>query len=117
MSEQMDAVRVKGSALKWVRLAKYCELSGDTTDAVYQRRKSLEWVEGVESMVGPDNKIWINLEEVERWVEGRNQPHRPVLKRHVLVVHRAGRFVERFARGCNHAVVALFHVVLLSFVA
>lgn len=61
--------------MKWVRLSKYCEMSGDTADAVYYRRKTMQWTEGVQSKVGPDNKIWVNPEEVEKWVENHKSPH------------------------------------------
>jgi len=55
--------------MKWVRLKKYCELSGDTAEAVKARRSNGKWAEGKHSKKGPDNKIWVNLEEVDKWVE------------------------------------------------
>ena len=56
--------------MKWVELCKYTELTGDTKDAVNAKRKNGIWIEGVHWKKGPDNKIWINIQEVERWVEG-----------------------------------------------
>ena len=56
--------------LKWVKLAKYCELSGETRDAVMKKRTSGKFLDGVHSRIAPDGNVWINLEEVEKWVTG-----------------------------------------------
>jgi hypothetical protein len=55
--------------MKWVKLKKYCELSGDTASAVHTRRNRGIWLDGVESRVGPDGNLWINVKEVDRWIE------------------------------------------------
>lgn len=71
------------SYLKWVRLKKYCEYSGDTVAAVRARRKKGLWLNGIQCCIGPDGKLWVNLNEVERWVEkqmvhtGAKQPPLP----------------------------------------
>ena len=52
----------------WVKLNKYCDLTGDTPDAVYAKRNKGLWVEGTHSQIGPDGKLWINLPEVQKWV-------------------------------------------------
>lgn len=57
--------------LTWVTLAKYCVLSGETKQAVYAKRKKSIWLEGVHSTLGPDGKIWVNIKEVEKWVQQR----------------------------------------------
>lgn len=54
--------------MKWVKLPKYCELSGDTPDAVHARRKKGHWVDGIHCQVRNKN-LWINTEAVEKWVE------------------------------------------------
>lgn len=54
--------------MKWVKLDKYCELSGDTKQAVYFRRKTFLWKEGVQLRKDPQNRLWVNLEEVENWL-------------------------------------------------
>lgn len=54
--------------MKWVKLPKYCELSGDTPNAVHARRKKGHWVDGVHCQVRNKN-LWINTEAVEQWVE------------------------------------------------
>ena len=55
--------------MKWVKLKKYCELSGDTSNAVHAKRRKGIWLDGRECRVAPDGNLWINLTEVEQWVE------------------------------------------------
>ena len=59
--------------MKWVKLKKYCEISGDTSNAVHAKRKRGVWLDGIQCQVGPDGNIWINVIEVERWVEHGNK--------------------------------------------
>lgn len=61
---------VLAPAIKWIRLAKYCELTGDTSDAVHARRRKRQWSDGVQCRIGPDGNLWIDPQEVTRWVEG-----------------------------------------------
>jgi hypothetical protein len=69
--------------LKWVRLKKYCELSGDTPDAVHARRRKGEWLNDRHCRLAPDKHVWINLSEVEKWVE---QTNNVVMRRRLLRV-------------------------------
>lgn len=63
--------------LRWVRLSKWCELTGVTPNSVHKWRQRGEWVDGVQCRIGPDGKVWVNLEEGNRWVEGsRSVPTR-----------------------------------------
>ncbi|KTC98711.1 hypothetical protein [Legionella erythra] len=55
--------------LKWVKLKKYCQDSGDTANAVHAKRKKGVWLDGIQCKIGPDGNVWINLIEVEKWVE------------------------------------------------
>ena len=59
--------------MKWVKLKKYCQDTGDTSNAVHAKRKRGMWLDGVQCKIGPDGNIWINLIEVERWVEYGNK--------------------------------------------
>lgn len=59
--------------MKWVKLKKYCNDSGDTANAVHAKRKKGVWLDGIQCKMGPDGNIWINLIEVERWVENGNK--------------------------------------------
>ena len=55
--------------MKWVRLKKYCELSGDTEYAVRHRRVRGIWLDGIHARLAPDKRLWVNLDEVNKWVE------------------------------------------------
>lgn len=59
--------------MKWVKLKKYCQLSGDTPQAIHARRHKRQWLDGVHSKVGPDGNLWVNIIEVEKWVEKNEQ--------------------------------------------
>lgn len=66
---QRAAPEVFACPLRWIRLQTYCRLSGDTSDAVHSRRRKRKWIDGVHCRVGPDDHLWINPEEVNRWIE------------------------------------------------
>ena len=44
---------------KWVRLNRYCELTGDTSSAVHARRKKGVWIDGKHTTLAPDGKLWV----------------------------------------------------------
>jgi hypothetical protein len=54
-------------AIEWVKLTKYCDLSGDTPDAVHGRRRLGKWQDGDQCKVA-DGHLWINIPRVEQWV-------------------------------------------------
>ncbi|OEZ90740.1 hypothetical protein [Duganella phyllosphaerae] len=54
--------------LNWVKLGRYIELSGDTTDAVQSRRKAGKWLDGRECKM-VDGRLWIDLRAVEAWID------------------------------------------------
>lgn len=58
------------ATLEWVRLPRYCELSGDTPDAVRARRRKRQWRDGVECKVDPGGNLWVNPAAVNRWITG-----------------------------------------------
>ena len=77
--------------MKWVKLKKYCELSGDTPKAVHGRRYRGDWLDGVQSRLGPDGNLWIYLQEVDRWIEEGHLATQAGLKRqlnHSSFTHR-----------------------------
>lgn len=59
--------------IEWVKLVKYCELTGETRDSVMKKRSSGMFLDGVHCKIAPDGNIWVNLAEVEKWVEQGNQ--------------------------------------------
>ena len=54
--------------VRWVRLTRWCELTGDTKDAVYSRRHQGKWADGVHCKLA-DSKLWINVPEALKWIE------------------------------------------------
>jgi hypothetical protein len=52
----------------WVKLKKYCELTGDSPAAVHARRRSDKWLDGVQCRVA-DDLLWVSLPEAQKWVE------------------------------------------------
>lgn len=58
--------------MKWVKLGKYCELSGDTEDAVYNRRRKGVWLDGRECKL-VHGSLWVNTEAVNEWIEKTKQ--------------------------------------------
>lgn len=55
-------------SLKWIKLNRWCELTGDTRDAVHARRKTGKWQDDIHCRVR-DGNLWINVEEGQSWVE------------------------------------------------
>lgn len=56
----------------WVKLKKYCELTGDSPAAVHARRRSGKWLDGVQCRIA-DDLLWVNLLEAQKWVETWNE--------------------------------------------
>lgn len=56
---------------RWVKLAKHCEATGDTRDAVHARRRKHIWQDGVQCKIGPDGNLYINPTEYNKWVESQ----------------------------------------------
>lgn len=73
-TSQQDTPGIGAPARDWIRLPKYCEITGDTADAVHARRRKRQWLDGKQCIIGPDGNLWICREEVNRWVESNLQP-------------------------------------------
>ncbi|RDE25181.1 excisionase [Motiliproteus coralliicola] len=58
---------------KWVRLKKYCELTGETESSVRLKREQGHWAEGFHyKKLAADSRIWIHTERVDQWVENES---------------------------------------------
>ena len=55
--------------IRWIMLAKYCEATGDTANAVHARRRKRQWIDGVHCVVDPNGNLRVNPEAVNEWVE------------------------------------------------
>lgn len=59
-------------ALGWVPINRYCELFGETADAVDKRLRSGHWLRNVHVRQPPGSKqSWVNIEAVNDWAAGR----------------------------------------------
>lgn len=58
---------------RYVRPAKFEELTGFTKKAVERKVQSGAWREGKEYRRAPDGNILVDLDGYERWVEGQRQ--------------------------------------------
>lgn len=56
--------------MKWVRLKRYCEATGETADSLKHLRASGKLAEGVHWRKDQLGRIWVNTEAMQRWVEG-----------------------------------------------
>ena len=44
--------------MNWVKLKKYCELSGDTMNAVHSKRRKGIWLDGQHCRLAPDGNLF-----------------------------------------------------------
>jgi hypothetical protein len=56
---------------KWVRIKKLCEITGETDDGARYNMTSGMWPEDLLWRKAPNGRIYINVENYNRWVEGR----------------------------------------------
>jgi hypothetical protein len=55
--------------MKWVKLKRYCELTGETSDSVHSKRRAGHFIDNIHTKIADDGNLWVNLEQVEKWVE------------------------------------------------
>lgn len=67
--------------MKWVKLKRYCERSGDTQDAVQKKLARGIWLDGVQIKTAPDGARWVNEEAVDQWVERATHGDQGIKKR------------------------------------
>ncbi len=60
----------KHGVISWVKLNRFCELTGYTPDAIYAKMRKGAWAEGLHWRKAPDGHIMVNIEAYDRWVEG-----------------------------------------------
>jgi hypothetical protein len=62
------AAEIHHYPVRWVKLERYCELTGDTEEAVRGRRARGEWLDGRHVRLRK-RRLWVNLPEADKWVE------------------------------------------------
>lgn len=56
--------------MRFVRVKKFCEMTGYSEAAVYHKISGGVWMENREYRKGPDNVTLVDVEGYERWVLG-----------------------------------------------
>src|SRR5262245_13423413 len=52
---------------RWIRLSKYCELTGETEKAVRRRLEEGKWIRGQHARL-VERRWWVNFAEAQLWV-------------------------------------------------
>lgn len=60
--------------IRYVLIPKFCAESGYTEKAVRRKIEEGAWVEGRQYRRAPDGRLMIDVEGVEKWVEGQLGP-------------------------------------------
>lgn len=60
--------------MRYVLIPKFCAESGYTEKAVRLKIERGVWIEGRQWRKAPDGHVMIDIEGVERWVEGQLEP-------------------------------------------
>lgn len=99
-------------------MKRYCELSGDTPDAIQKKAARGIWLEGLHFKTAPDGARWINTQAVDDWVESGGQQvklsralstartwaldeRRAMDEKRLAVVSAFGSTVRRVTRASN----------------
>ena len=53
----------------WVRLSKYCELTGETKNTFNKKRFTGQIRDGYHAKLAADGAIWVHIERMSQWVE------------------------------------------------
>jgi hypothetical protein len=64
---------------KLITLKKYCELTGETKGAVYQRIYAANWLLNVHYLKC-DGRIWVKFYQAQKWVMNQNKATIQALK-------------------------------------
>lgn len=57
--------------MNWVLINKLVDATGYTNNAIRAKIKKGVWQEGRHFRKAPDGRLFFNLKEIQRWVEGK----------------------------------------------
>ena len=57
--------------IKWVRINKFCNETGESDDAVRSNISGGTWPEGILWKKAPNGRIYIHTRNFNKWVEGQ----------------------------------------------
>ena len=55
----------------WVLIRKFVELVGYSDDAVRAKMRRGVWIKDLHWRKAPDGRIFLNIEAIQRWIEGK----------------------------------------------
>lgn len=73
--------------MRFVTIGKFCSETGFTQLSVHRRIKVGEWREGLHLRRTPDGQTLIDIEAVERWIEGRDVSARQAAAKPTAAAH------------------------------
>lgn len=65
-SEAAEAVQ---PVYRWVLLSEHCRITGETPQTVHTRRKRGIWMDGIHTLLASKRRLYVNVEEFNKWVE------------------------------------------------
>ncbi|MBG5882796.1 excisionase [Providencia alcalifaciens] len=70
----METIMNTNLSVECLPISKYCELFGESTDAINKRVQRRFWQEGVQILkVDGSKERWIDIKEVNKWVRKNKQ--------------------------------------------
>lgn len=74
MRQNVETIMNTSLSVECLPISKYCELFGETTDAINKRVQRQFWHEGVHILkVEGSKERWIDLKEVNKWARKNKQ--------------------------------------------
>lgn len=55
---------------EWVLVDKFCQMTGNTPNAIHQRRKIGCWVDGVHTAV-VRRRLYVNVKAADQWIKSQ----------------------------------------------
>ena len=55
--------------IQWVRLNRYCHLTGETPDTLKKKRYQGQIIDGYHAKVATDGALWVHVARMSEWVE------------------------------------------------
>lgn len=68
----MDSFKI-APFMKWITLKRFCEISGYTAKAIYNKKDRGIWLKNIHWRIAPDKKIFINPQAIDSWICGEEK--------------------------------------------
>ena len=71
-----DTTALPAATPEWVLAEKFCELTGNTPNAIHQRRRRGLWLDGTHTAV-VQRRLYVNIKAADQWIKNQMQQPRP----------------------------------------